>query len=346
MSTRIRLLGLIGLLVLATLQPASAHPLPEPIEVDAGAVRVTMRGDRRVPIVLADDAVLDLTPDAAGRPAGVNIHVEEGADLAFAEYGFGVAIVERGAADGIVVAAMFGEDLRPMLVHGQQSRLGLARPVTDAVTCSRCALPAGAYDLIAFGGPWSADDDEPSVHVDLALEGLTGEPQHIGPAVGIPEFVLSTADHEAAANGSFGGWTLLFVFWLGDPIGPQDGIMLTEARVPATSAGPSVTSIRGRGTRLNQDELPATGEPAPHADGYDADAAATAGGSSIAAASTSAFRSFDPDENALFHGYDATATGTNAVTLDTAMLWLPISPVLADEDDLESALIHPVVSRR
>lgn len=344
MSRTIQLLGLSALLVLATLQPVAAHPLPDPIVVDAETLRVTMQANRRVPIVLAEDAVIDVTPEATGRPAGVNIHVEDGADLAFTERGFGVAIIERGTADGVVVAAMFGRDLRPMLVHGQQSRLGLPRPATDAVTCSRCTLPAGAYDLIAFGGPWSVHDDAPMVHVDLALEGLSGEQQHIGPDAGVHELVPASAHHRAAADGSFGGWTILFVGWSGDPLGPQDGIMLTEARVSAASAGPSATSISAQGSRLNQDELPVTGEPAPHGDGYDVDAAATAGGDTIASASTSAVRSFDPDTNALFHGYDATATATSAVALDTAMLWLPLSPVMADEDALESALIQPVVT--
>ena len=343
-SKRFLLLVLSTVLVFGALPPAAAHPLPDPINVDAGTVQVAMGGTRRVPIVLADDVVIDLTPDADGRPSGVSVHAEDGADLTFTALGFGVAILQRGVADGIVVAAMFGQDGRPMLVHGQQSRLGLPRPATDAVACSRCTLPAGAYDLIAFGGPWSVDNDDPVVHVDLALEGLSGEPHRIGPDAGVHELVLPQARQTAADDGVFGGWTLLFVLWFGDPIGPQDGIMLTEARVSAASTGPSTTSIRADGTRLNQDELPVTGEPAPHADGYDAGTAVTAGGNTIASASTSAIRTFDPEQHALFHSYDAAAIGTSTVALDTAMLWLPTAPVIADADALESVLIRPVVT--
>lgn len=52
-------------------------------------------------------------------------------------------------------------------------------------------------------------------------------------------------------------------------------------------------------------------------------------------------RSFGLDENASFHGYDATAIGTSSVAVDTAMLWLPIRPGMADADALESVLVHP-----
>jgi hypothetical protein len=323
-AVRSRALALVVLLVGLASWPAPVAADPDRAVVDHAELRVDVHGERRVPVTLARDAVVDLTQGADGRPAGVSVVAAEGALDRRHDRGFGIALLERGRPEGALVAVVFGEGGRPMLVQGQQRRLGTPRPLVDAVACTRCSLPAGEYDLLTFG-PGSAAAADRRVQVALRLEGLPAGVAQVGSDVGEPEMVLGFARHRLASDGAFGGWSALLVLVAGPGPGPRDGILLTEARVPATAVVASSTSITSSGTRLDQDAIPGTDEPAPHADGYGAGAAAGPG-STVAVAQTSALRSFDPDTDVLFHSYDATAVGTRTAALDTALLWLPTSP--------------------
>jgi hypothetical protein len=136
--------------VLATLTAGSAGGAAEEVGIllEDNRVTVTVTGNRVVPVRLAKAATWDLSRDCDG-VTGVTVD-RNGAVLGvFDEYG--VALVARGSNTDAAMAVMYAPGGAVGLVSGQTTRLGLPRPVDDAVMCERCDLPAGDYDLFVFG---------------------------------------------------------------------------------------------------------------------------------------------------------------------------------------------------
>jgi hypothetical protein len=317
------LVVVIALLVAA---PSAAAAPDDAIVLDRSRVTVAVTGNRVIPVRLTQPVTWDLTADDT-RVAGITVDLNGAALGTWDDYG--VALVTRGSTTGVVTAAMFAADGRPVLTSGQTSRIGLPRPAGDSVACIRCDVPAGDYDLFLFG-PYRRSAQDPAPSITLHFEGPAAGATVIPDGAGRGAYILSFAPRSISPAGNLGGGMFSMIIPLFYDGAEREGIFLAQASVRAPFAPAGAAELTLSGQVNNRPPIGPTEERMPLQDGYAA-AGGVVVGDGVFQARIAAATTLDRKTPYVYAHGDTWIANHNGWTMDLGMLWLTTRTVIYDQ---------------
>lgn len=256
----------------ALLAPASASASASaPRVLTVSELRVPVVFKRSIPVRLPQPVTVDISSDGVAAPPDVAVISPEGADLSRFEQPIGVALVEQGRTSGAAVVAAFDREGRVLLTYGQRGRRTVGRPLDEALSCTRCDLPAGDYDLFVFGGPFSRRQSDPPLTARIRFEGLPPGVEEFTGDEGRPTFILAGSAFNTGSSDTAGGGVDLAVIPSYDGV-RRDGMHITQSTFTTKAAGAlSPFSMTVEATVSNRPSI-AGPVPNPMADVYGAHA--------------------------------------------------------------------------